>query len=419
MIQADRRSFLGLAAGGGLMLGAGLARAAPPAKAEGLSPMTGGVVPISQAEREGRIDRLQALMKAKGMGAFLVESGSALVYFTGVKWSRSERPTVALIPVEGEPVIVTPHFEEPSVRETLGVKASVRVWQEDENAMEIAAGWLRDQKLAGGTIGVEETVRLFIVDALQKALPGAKVVNGAAVARGVRMIKTPAELALMQVASDITIAAYRWTYPRIQKGMTRGEVADLMATATAALGGEGEFNLILLGEASAYPHGSGKPQVVREGEVVLMDCGCTVHGYQSDISRTFVYGEPTKRQREVWDQVHKGQEIAFAAAKVGAEAGSVDDAVRGYYETLGYGPRYKLPGLSHRTGHGIGLDGHEPVNLVHGETTKLAPGMCFSDEPGLYIPGEFGIRLEDCFHMTETGPKWFSVPPPSLDKPFG
>ena len=419
MIQADRRSFLGRAAGGGLMLGAGMARAAPPAKADGLSSMTSGVVPISQAEREGRLGRLQALMKTKGMSAFLVESGSALIYFTGVKWSRSERPTVALIPVEGEPVIVTPHFEEPSVRETLGIKASVRVWQEDENSMEIAAGWLRDQKLAGGTIGVEETVRLFIVDALQKALPDAKVVNGAAVARGVRMIKTPAELALMQLASDITIAAYRWTYPRIQKGMTRGEVADLMATATATLGGDGEFNLILLGEASAYPHGSGKPQIVRDGEVVLMDCGCTVHGYQSDISRTFVYGEANKHQREVWDQVHKGQEIAFAAAKVGVEAGSVDDAVRGYYDKLGDGPRYKLPGLSHRTGHGIGLDGHEPVNLVHGETTKLAPGMCFSDEPGIYIPGEFGIRLEDCFHMTEAGPKWFSVPPPSLDKPFG
>ena len=419
MIQADRRRFLGMASGAGLVLAAGGARAAAPAKAEGLSSMTKGVVPISAAEREGRIARAQALMKAKGMSAFLVESGSALVYFTGVKWSRSERPTVAVIPVEGEPVIVTPHFEEPSVRETLGIKASVRVWQEDENSMEIAAGWLREQKLASGTVGVEETVRLFIVDALAKALPDAKVVNGAPIGRGVRMIKTAPELALMQLASDITIAAYRWTYPRVQKGMSRGDVADLMATATAVLGGDGEFNLILLGEAAAYPHGSGKPQVVREGEIVLMDCGCTVEGYQSDISRTFVYGEPTKRQREVWDQVHKGQEIAFGAAKVDAEAGSVDDAVRAYYESLGYGPRYKLPGLSHRTGHGIGLDGHEPVNLVHGETTKLAPGMCFSDEPGIYIPGEFGVRLEDCFHMTETGPKWFSVPPPSLDKPFG
>jgi Xaa-Pro dipeptidase len=398
--------------------GAGGAWGAAPVTAEGLSKMTQGVVPISPAERQARIARAQALMKAKGMSAFLIESGSSLVYFTGVRWSRSERPTLAILPVEGEPVIVTPHFEEPSVRETLGVPAQVRVWQEDENAMEVAAGWLKDQKLASGTVGVEETVREFIVDALSKALPGGSVINGAAINRGVRMIKTEHELALMQLASDITIAAYRWTWPRVQKGMTRNEVADLMAQATAALGGDGEFNLILLGEAAAYPHGSGKPQIVREGEVVLMDCGCTVEGYQSDISRTFVFGEASKRQREVWDQVHRGQEIAFAAARVGAEAGSVDDAVRAYYEKLGYGPRYKLPGLSHRTGHGIGLDGHEPVNLVHGETTRLAPGMCFSDEPGIYIPGEFGVRLEDCFHMTEAGPKWFSVPPPSLDKPF-
>jgi Xaa-Pro dipeptidase len=422
MIHTDRRRFMSLASGAGLALAAGVggaARGAPPAPAEGLARMTTGVVPISPAERQARIAKAQGLMKTKGMSAFLIESGSSLVYFTGVKWSRSERPTVAILPVEGDPLIVTPHFEEPSVRETLGVPAQVRVWQEDENAMEIAAGWLKEQKLASGVVGVEETVREFIVDALSKALPNASVINGAAINRGVRMIKTERELALMQLASDITIAAYRWTWPRIQKGMTRGEVATLMAQATAALGGDGEFNLILLGEAAAYPHGSGKPQIVREGEVVLMDCGCTVEGYQSDISRTFVFGEPTRRQREVWDQVHRGQEIAFAAARVGADAGSVDDAVRAYYEKLGYGPRYKLPGLSHRTGHGIGLDGHEPVNLVHGETTKLAPGMCFSDEPGIYIPGEFGVRLEDCFHMTEAGPKWFSVPPPSIDKPFG
>jgi Xaa-Pro dipeptidase len=223
----------------------------------------------------------------------------------------------------------------------------------------------------------------------------------------------------MQTAADITIAAYRYTYPRIQVGMTRGDINDLMTAATHALGGAAEFNLILLGEASAYPHGSGKPQMVREGEVVLMDCGCVVEGYQSDISRTFVFGAPSVAQRKVWDEVHRGQEIAFAAARLGAPAGAVDDAVRGWYESLGYGPRYKLPGLSHRTGHGIGLDGHEPVNLVHGEATKLSPGMCFSNEPGIYIPGQFGIRLEDCFHMTEAGPKYFSEPPPSLDRPFG
>jgi Xaa-Pro dipeptidase len=416
MIQTDRRRFLGWASGAGLALAAGAAQAQP---APDLKSMTGGVVPISPAERQARIARAQALMRANGISALLMEPGSSLIYFTGVRWSRSERMTACVIPAEGDVLIVTPHFEEPSVRESLAVPGEVRVWQEDENPLAVVAGWLTEKKLAGGIIGVEETVRFFIVDALQKALPGASVRNGAAVTRGVRMIKTEHELALMQLASDITIAAYRYTYPRVRAGMTRGDIDAIMVGATRALGGEVEFNLILLGEAAAYPHGSGKPQIVREGEVVLMDCGCTVEGYQSDISRTFVFGEPSAAQRKVWNEVHRGQEIAFAAARVGAPAGSVDDAVRAYYESLGYGPRYKLPGLSHRTGHGIGLDGHEPVNLVHGETTPLAPGMCFSNEPGIYIPGSFGIRLEDCFHMTEAGPKWFSVPPPSLDKPFG
>jgi len=159
---------------------------------------------------------------------------------------------------------------------------------------------------------------------------------------------------------------------------------------------------------------------VRRGEIILMDCTCSVHGYQADITRTFVFGgEANPEQRKVWDQVHRGQQIAIAAAKVGVPAGSVDDAVRQTYESWGYGPGYKLPGLSHRTGHGIGMEVHEPVYLVHGETTPLAPGMCFSDEPGIYIPGKFGVRLEDCWHMTEAGPKFFTQPPPSIDRPFG
>jgi len=191
-----------------------------------------------------------------------------------------------------------------------------------------------------------------------------------------------------------------------------------MDAATVALGGNPEFSLVLLGEASAYPHGSGKPQAVRAGEVVLMDCGCAVEGYQSDVSRTLVFGAADKAQRAVFDQVRKGQEIAFATARIGTPAGRIDDAVRAYYESLGYGPGYSLPGLSHRTGHGIGLDGHEPVNLVHGETTPLAAGMCFSNEPGLYRPGAFGVRIEDCFYMAPDGPRWLSTPPPSIDKPF-
>lgn len=373
--------------------------------------------PIGRAEREARIAKAQRLMREQGVSALLIEPGSSLIYFTGVHWSRSERLTCALIPADGEIGVVTPFFEEPSVRESLGVPAEVRTWQEHEDPLALVAGWLRDRKLGSGVVAIEETNRYFIVDGLKRNLPTATLRNGAPVVRGCRMIKSPAEIALMQHASNITMAAYRHTVPKIEAGMRPGDIGRLMNQATASLGGDPEFALVLLGEAAAYPHGSGKPQSVKAGEVVLMDCGCTVEGYQSDISRTFVFGEPTAKQRKVWGEVRRGQQIAFEAARLGASAGSVDDAARSYYVSLGYGPDYKLPGLSHRTGHGIGLDGHEPVNLVRGETTKLASGMCFSDEPGIYIPGEFGVRLEDCFHMTEQGPKWFSQPSESIEKP--
>lgn len=373
--------------------------------------------PIPPAERAARLAKAQALMRAQGFTALLVEPGSSLLYFTGIRWSRSERLTCALIPAEGEVCVITPFFEEPSVRETLAVPAEVRTWQEHEDPLALVAGWLKDRKLASGAIGIEETNRYFIVDGLKRNLPAANLRSAAPVVRGCRMYKSPTEIALMQRASDITMAAYRWTIPRIEAGMRPGQIGMMMNRATVALGGAPEFALILLGEAAAYPHGSGKPQAVTPGEVVLMDCGCSVFGYQSDISRTFVFGEPTAKQRKVWGEVQRGQQIAFEAARLGAACGSVDDAARNYYVSLGYGPDYKLPGLSHRTGHGIGMDGHEPVNLVRGETTRLAPGMCFSDEPGLYIPGEFGVRLEDCFHMTEAGPKWFSQPSVSIEQP--
>jgi len=193
----------------------------------------------------------------------------------------------------------------------------------------------------------------------------------------------------------------------------------LMAKAQSQLGGSSIWNMALFNEASAYPHGTRQSQVIREGSVVLMDCGCAVQGYQSDISRTFVFGEANKQQRKIWDTVRRGQEIAFATAQLGVDAGRVDDKVREYYQTQGLGPAYKLPGLSHRTGHGIGMEGHESVNFVHGETTPLQVGMCFTNEPGIYLPGEFGVRLEDCIYMTEQGPRWFTVPPESLDSPIG
>lgn len=416
-IRLDRRALLGAGVALPLLVAHGrLLAADTPAL---LADMTGDVKPISVAERASRIERAQALMQQQRIGAIFIEPGSSLDYFTGVQWRRSERLTAAIIPATGRPIIVTPFFEEPSVRETLAVKADVRVWQEDEDPIALVAAGLRERNFTGLPVGVEETVRFFASDGVARAMPSVQVVPANPVVRGVRMMKTPAELALLQKASDITIAAYRWTLPQIREGMTPAEIGALMTSATRALGGTPEFSLVLLGEASAYPHGSGKPQAVREGEVVLMDCGCTVHGYQSDISRSFVPGLANLAQRKVWDHVAEGQQIAMATAKIGTPAGQIDDAVRARYQQWGYGPGYKLPGTSHRTGHGIGMDGHEPINLVHGEQTPLAAGMCFSNEPGIYIPGEFGIRLEDCFHMTEAGPKWFSVPPTSIDAPLG
>jgi Xaa-Pro dipeptidase len=386
----------------------------PPPKTSGPGSLP---APISSAERKQRIAKAQQLMRAAGLKALLVEAGSSLDYFTGVQWWRSERLTAGLIPADGEPVLVTPAFEEPSVRENLKIPAEVRVWNEHESPFALLADWLKAHGAGKGPVGVEETTRFFAFDGLRKL--GVETRADAGVVRACRLIKSPAEIALMQAASDITIAADRETGPQSARGMTPADIGKIMSAAMAKRGATPEFTLILLGEAAAYPHGTGKPQEVRPGEVVLMDCGCSVEDYQSDISRTMVMGEPNEQQRSVWDLVHRGQQIAFATAKVGTPAGAVDDAVRTAYEKAGYGPGYELPGTSHRTGHGIGMDGHEPVNFVHGETTPLAPGMCFSDEPGIYIPGSFGVRLEDCIHITESGPKWFSVPPPSLDTPFG
>ncbi len=411
--RPTRRTLIG---GGAALLAASVARAAEPDLSV-LRDLTADAVPIGVAERAARLARAQALMRASGIGAVLIEPGSSLIYFTGVRWGRSERLTAAIIPVEGEPCIVTPFFEEPSMRQTLAVPAEVRVWQEDQDPLTVVAGFLRDRKLAARAIGIEESARFFAFDGLARALPGGTLVSANPVVRGCRMIKTPAEIALMQRATDVTIAAYRWTYPRVEKGMTGAQIGALMNAATEKLGGDPEFALALIGPAAALPHGSREVLRVANGQVVLMDCGCTVQGYQSDVSRTWVHGTASVEQRKVWDRVRDAQALAFRTARVGVAAGAVDDAVRGFYERLGYGPDYRLPGLPHRTGHGIGMDGHEPVNLVRGEATRLAPGMCFSDEPGLYLPGRFGVRLEDCFYMTDRGPAWFSTPPAAIDQP--
>jgi Xaa-Pro dipeptidase len=416
MSRATRRSFLRTAAALPLIAAAGAPRARGASTAE-LKSLTGGAKAIPLAERRARIDKVQRLMEQRKVVALLLEPGASLEYFTGIRWHRSERTTAAIIPAHGEVVVITPAFEAPSVRETLQVSGEVRPWNEHESPFARIVQGLRDRAAASGPIAVEPTVRFFIVEGLRQASGGYEMLSGESLVSTCRTIKSPAELALMQVANDVTMAALRHVHDHLERGMSAADVGELMNGATAALGGSPEFSLVLLNEASAYPHGSVQPQRLREGSVVLMDCGCSVLGYQSDISRTWVFGEATSRQRAVWNTVKRGQELALQSAKIGVAAGSIDDAVRNYYEREGWGPGYKLPGLSHRTGHGIGLDGHESPYLVHGDATPLEAGMCFSDEPGLYLPGEFGVRLEDCWYMSAAGPTLFTRLAKSLDEP--
>ena len=417
MLKLNRRSFV--ASTGALAATAlsGLARGAVAAAGD-LTPIT-LPPPIGRPERIQRIARAQALMRANDIAAVLVESGPSLDYFTGIQWWRSERLTAAILPATGDPTILTPFFERPSIAEQLGIAAEIRTWDEDQEPLKLVADFLTERGASAGRIGMEETNRFFILDRLQRQLPRATIVSANPVVRALRMIKTPAELALMQAANSIMLQSLRYAGERTRAGMVPADIDAMIAAAQKRLGGSYDGGLVLIGEASAYPHGSHKPQIVGRGDIVLMDCTGTVHGYQADITRTFVFGaDPSPDQRKLWDQVHRGQQIAIAAAKVGVPAGSVDDAVRRAYESWGFGPGYRLPGLPHRTGHGIGMEVHEPVYLVHGEITPLAPGMCFSDEPGLYIPGKFGVRIEDCWHMTAQGPQFFTQPPRSIDQPF-
>jgi Xaa-Pro dipeptidase len=383
-----------------------------------LRPMGQAAAPITDAERLARIEKARRLMRENGFAAMFLEPGSSLFYYTGIRWGLSERPFGVVIPVSGDLAYITPAFEEERARELIKFSNDVRVWQEDESPYRLIAGILRDRGVATGRIGIEERVRFFIADGIREAAPQLQYALATPVTAGCRMIKSPAEIALMQRASDITIAAYRATFPSLRDGMTQREMAGLIAAAIQQLGGDGGGALVLFGVSSAFPHGTTKPAALREGDVVLIDGGCSVEGYAADITRTTVLGKPSQRQRDVWDVEKRAQTAAFKAAQVGATCESVDAAARKVITDAGFGPDYRLPGTPHRTGHGIGLDGHEWTNFVRGNKTPIQPGMCFSDEPTIVIPGTFGIRLEDCLHIGQDGPHWFSEQSPSIEQPF-
>lgn len=385
-----------------------------------LKSMTGDVVPISKSEREARIAKAQRLLAENKMDALVLESGTALRYFTGISWWPSERTMAAIIPAKGEVKYVCPAFEEARFREQITIGSKVYTWQEDESPYQLIANAIKDSGIVSGTVGIEENVRFFIADGIRKAAPNLNCVSGDPVTIPCRLIKSAAEIKLMQIASDITVAAIKHGISQLKEGMSQNELSSIIMSAQNQLGGNGDFALCLFGNASAFPHGTKQPQQLKKGDIVLMDCGCTIEGYNSDITRTVVFGaEPTKRQLEVWNLEKKSQEAGFAAAKIGAPCEAVDAAARKVITDAGFGPGYKVPGLPHRTGHGIGMDGHEWGNMLKGNKLLLQPGMCFSIEPTIAIPGEFGVRLEDCVYMTEEGPKWFSQTSKSLQEPFG
>lgn len=382
-----------------------------------LKPFPGKATPISDDERRARIEKARRLMVENGMGAIVLEPGTSMSYYVNVRWGLSERPFLLVIPAKGELAYVAPGFEEARAREITKFTDDVRVWQEDEDWGAVVAGILKDRGVAMGSVGVEERVRFFIPEGLRAAAPQVRFVLATPVTAGCRMFKSPAEIALMQRANDITIEAFKAAFATLREGMTQYEFGGNIRAAFSALGTSGGASA-QFGEYTAYPHGSIQPQRLKAGDVVLVDGGCAVEGYQSDVTRTTVFGTPTKRQTDVWNLEKRAQTAAFKAARIGATCESVDAAARKVITDAGFGPDYRVPGLPHRTGHGIGMDGHEWTNFVRGNTTTLAPGMCFSDEPMIAIYGEFGIRLEDCLYMAENGPKFFTEQSPSIDRPF-
>ena len=388
-----------------------------PATFSDLRPMTDGIEPITVEERHARLAKARRLMAADGIDALFLEPGASLLYFLGIKWWRSERLMAAIVPVKGDVVYVCAAFEEARLREMLTIGDEVRVWQEHENPCKLVGGVLKDRGASAGRLAMERSVRFFVYDGIRIEAPACELVSAAAVVLPCRGIKSPAEIALIQRAMDITVEAYKASLALLREGMSREEFSVSAAAAHEALGASGGI-ACQFGQATAYPHGSAEPACLADRDVVLMDGGCTVGGYHSDISRTIVFGEPTQRHRDIWDLEKRAQAAAFAAAQVGAECQDVDAAARKVITDAGFGPNYEVPGLPHRTGHGIGLEVHECWNLVRGNRTPLQPGMCFSNEPMIAIYGEFGVRLEDCMYITEDGPRFFTQPSPAIDRPF-
>jgi len=376
--------------------------------------------PVSIEERAQRQERARVLMREQHIDAILLAQGTSLVYFAGIQWWGGERLFAMVLPAKGDAFFVSPAFEEGRAREQIskgpsGANPDVRIWQEDENPYDRVAQGLKDRGLGSSKLGIEETVKFVFSQGIAAASPQAQIQAATPITAGCRMIKSEQEVERMRLASRVTLAAYEAAYRALKPGMTKPDAEHLIEQAHAKLGFEGGAD-VQVGEYSAFPHGSVTPQVIREGSVVLVDGGCTVEGYTSDITRTFVLGKASDKMKKVFDIVHKAQSAALAAAHPGVECGNIDAAARKVIVDAGFGPDYKY--FTHRVGHGMGMDGHEWPYLVRGNQTKLAQHMTFSDEPGIYIRGEFGLRLEDDMHITAEGAELFTPQSPSVESPF-
>jgi Xaa-Pro dipeptidase len=389
------------------------------AELAGLRPWADRAPPITVEERLGRIEQARRLMAEQGADALLIGAGTSLRYFTGVPWGPTERLVAMVLGRTGKLRIVCPVFELGSLHAVLGVDAEVLGWEEHESPEALVAGALKE--MGAGRVAFDPALSFLVYDRLRQAAPSADLVNAQAIVDDCRMCKSPAELALMQQAKDMTLEIHRRTAAALSEGITTTDVIRFIDQAHRAMGADGgsSFCAVQFAHATAYPHGVPGVQTLKEGDLVLIDTGCLVQGYNSDITRTYVFGQPDAEQRRVWDVEHEAQAAAFDAVQPGRPCEEVDAVARRVLEKAGFGPEYRLPGLPHRTGHGIGLSVHEAPYLVKGDRTALKPGMCFSNEPMIVIPDSFGVRLEDHFHVTETGAAWFTQPSPSIDAPFG
>jgi Xaa-Pro dipeptidase len=384
-----------------------------------VTPWADRAAPIALAERQARLEQARHLMAAIGADALLINAGTSLNYFAGVSWGASERLVAMLLPRRGQPILICPFFERGSLEAELRIDADLRLWQEDQDPYALVVNALKD--INGTRLALDPGAAFAVYSGLKRTGTGIEIVDATSIIDGCRSCKSAAELALMQQAKNMTLEIHRRAARILAPGITTTAVKRFIDQAHRAIGADdgSTFCIVQFGKATAYPHGLPGEQRLQEGDMVLIDTGCRVQSYHSDITRSYVFGQATAEQQRIWNLEQEAQQAAFDAARPGVPCHAADDAARAILAKGGLGPDYALPGLPHRTGHGIGLSIHEAPYLVRGDTTPMAPGMCFSNEPMIVVPDRFGIRLEDHFYVTATGAAWFTKPQPSIDAPFG